>query len=530
MLRQEEFDSGRNPYLLADHFETTSPLGNEPSADLFPKQLHSLLRLVESSLSISSMSSLDRRYTEPFQCALMNPFSHQKEKKEGNKEAVDAMLGRPYTEPCQCALMNPFSRQKEKKEGNKEAVDAMLVESMTQLSFKERQTVQEDLHGVSERISEDVNQMEIWLSQLDRHLNEIKNGRAYEIAEEMSPTYVSDRDFRVMFLRAQRYNPKAAAGQMIKFFDLKLKLFSKDKLVKDITLNDLDDDDKECLQNGSCQVLRRPDAARRPILFSIQGLRSYKNIKNEIRARFYIMMTIVESQEAQIRGAIILTYAVGQHKDKLNGDGYLDNVQLGLAIPLHGAGHHFCCSDYGDYILLYAAVSLFPAHVRARFTLHCGSHLECRYRLSAYGIPQDTLPLFFQSNEADLESHRRWCQERMRLETCGASSLPMEPQQNDVVFGGKISRNGGNLQLRSLAKRFSHSYDLASKVKRREVIESMIAEIHKSDGRFLQKCEQNGPWTEVPLEEVHKKVAMMFRNIRRPRAKRRSFAEAEAFE
>jgi hypothetical protein len=87
-----------------------------------------------------------------------------------------------------------------------------------------------------------------------------------------------------------------------------------------------------------------------------------------------------------------------------------------------------------------------------------------------------------------------------------------------------MSKNGGNLHLRSLGKGFSHSYDTASKVRRRELIDSMINEIQSLDGRFLQQHEQHGPWKEVPFEEVHKKIAMMFRNNRR-RAKRRAFSE-----
>jgi hypothetical protein len=69
---------------------------------------------------------------------------------------------------------------------------------------------------------------------------------------------------------------------------------------------------------------------------------------------------------------------------------------------------------------------------------------------------------------------------------------------------------------------------MAIKVRRRELIDSTIKEIQSLDGRFLQKCEKHGPWKEVPLEEVYKKIAMMFRNIRRPHAKHRAFAARES--
>lgn len=121
-------------------------------------------------------------------------------------------------------------------------------------------------------------------------------------------------------------------------------------------------------------------------------------------------------------------------------------------------------------------------------------------------------------NDVMIASHLRWCNERVLLESGDAPNLSntMEPRKNDVVFGGKMSKNAGNLHLRSVAKRFSHSYDMASKVKRREHIDHIIKEIHSMGGRFLQQREPNGPWLCVPVEEIHKKVAMMFRNIRRP--------------
>jgi hypothetical protein len=117
----------------------------------------------------------------------------------------------------------------------------------------------------------------------------------------------------------------------IKFFDVKLKLFGKDKLIKDITLNDLDDDDKATLRNGSLQV-RQSDVTSTTIVAELFGLRSFKKIENELRARYYLLMSVLTSKEVvHGQGVVIVANTIGSFKDKLNGRGITDHAKLLVA-------------------------------------------------------------------------------------------------------------------------------------------------------------------------------------------------------
>ena len=62
----------------------------------------------------------------------------------------------------------------------------------------------------------------------------------------------------MMFLHADCYAPKDAAKQMVHFFELKKSLFGAEKLVKVITLDDLDKDDICFKQVASNLVLSFP--------------------------------------------------------------------------------------------------------------------------------------------------------------------------------------------------------------------------------------------------------------------------------
>jgi hypothetical protein len=69
---------------------------------------------------------------------------------------------------------------------------------------------------------------------------------------------------------------------MVRFFELKKRLFGAEKLVKDITLDDLDEDDMDTLETGCVQVSPLIDMAGRPIFVVPTKLRGYKVVENYV--------------------------------------------------------------------------------------------------------------------------------------------------------------------------------------------------------------------------------------------------------
>ncbi|KAL3937455.1 MAG: hypothetical protein SGBAC_007445 [Bacillariaceae sp.] len=406
----------------------------------------------------------------------------------------------------------------------KKELDADIAKSMNELSFQERQRAQEEIHGVSSAVDEDAEQIASCLQELDASLGSMKAGTSFEIAERMNQAYVKNKDFRMMFLRAQRYNVKEAAAQIIKFFHVKGQLFGNDKLVKDITLDDLNEDDKRCLQNGSMQ-LPTTDRAGRPILLYLPGLRAFKTLQSELRARYYAFMSAVKGENAQRLGVIFITYAVGSLSDSMNGAGFKETATLAMAVPLHWAGVHFCSDDLKQYILTKTTVAITPAKIRARFKNHFGSHLECQYLLSSYGIPQSTLPITSFGNQVKLDDHILWYQRCKWKETAMAGDdllsedATLEPLAIDVLFGRKRNNHEGNKVLRLLVECRSTDYDTASKSRKRDMAAQVVTDIQDAGGRFLKEIEESGTWEAVPTDEALGKIAQAFRNCRRPKMK-----------
>jgi hypothetical protein len=157
-------------------------------------------------------------------------------------------------------------------------IQSLIAKDLSGLSYAEREKVYEDIHGISSQTTEDPAFLSSCLEELDEHLNAIKANTSYEIAESASPEYVRDKNFRLMFIRADFYATKAAAERMIKFFDYKKRLFGEEKLVKEITLKDFDSVGMEVIKSGYTQISPYRDMAGRPIVFFVQKHKKYKNL------------------------------------------------------------------------------------------------------------------------------------------------------------------------------------------------------------------------------------------------------------
>ncbi|KAL3936390.1 MAG: hypothetical protein SGBAC_008281 [Bacillariaceae sp.] len=254
---------------------------------------------------------------------------------------------------------NSQRRLNNEDERKKKEVDDLLSDAMNQLSFEERQHQQEVLHGVDDEIVEEATFINSTLQELDNHLmmrnNHSRPSSAYKTAERLNPAYVRARAFRVMFLRGNKYDTRAAATQMFQFFEVKQKLFGVEKLVKDITLEDLDEDDRASLSTGWLQ-LHGKDRSNRVVCFQFPGHRAFKNLLNELRGKFYFMMSLLKSEETQLRGVVHVLFTVDEFKDSRPGVGYVENVQVTLSVPVHNAAVHFCSSDVKEYAPCYLAV------------------------------------------------------------------------------------------------------------------------------------------------------------------------------
>ena len=150
-------------------------------------------------------------------------------------------------------------------------LDALIAGALNQLSINEREKVYHEMHGVDDVVVETPEMLQRSIIALHTELESQKAAHpagmsAYNMAEAMSRNYVLDTDLRIKFLRSEKFDVKKAAERMIKFFDIKLQLFGQEKLCKDITLQDFDQDDMMCMKSGYIQLLPIRDQSGRVAL------------------------------------------------------------------------------------------------------------------------------------------------------------------------------------------------------------------------------------------------------------------------
>ena len=119
-------------------------------------------------------------------------------------------------------------------------LDAILANEMTQMSIAEKSKNIEKIHGVEDpEVVEDPQMMEEKLQQLDKCVSEITDKSirdAYDRAYYISPEYVMDPKLRLVILRCENWDPICAARRLLNYYDLKLELFGKVNIIKNVGL------------------------------------------------------------------------------------------------------------------------------------------------------------------------------------------------------------------------------------------------------------------------------------------------------
>jgi hypothetical protein len=126
--------------------------------------------------------------------------------------------------------------------------------------------------------------------QFSQQRLETMNGELLKVNgnEALQCKLACDPAFRLMFLRAEAFDPYKAAQRMVRHFDQKGCLFGKEKLGRDIRLNDLSPDDMESMAFGSFQFLPRTDRAGRLVFMCHHRYNVYKKRENMVRNKGWI--------------------------------------------------------------------------------------------------------------------------------------------------------------------------------------------------------------------------------------------------
>jgi len=254
---------------------------------------------------------------------------------------------------------------------------------------------------------------------------------------------VEQREFRLSFLRAERYDTKKAATRFIEYFEERRRLFGVDNLTTKIKLKDLDVETKYCVESGHIQVLPGRDRAGRSVIVGTKKLaltRENCHDKNSVLRAFWFLSSIaLEDIKTERNGIVFVNYAVGGTHDESNG-GFSHRIRdwgnILRAMPLRVASIHCCVDNHKLKQTTYLSTLMLGASNFVRVRCHAGSDMEVQYDLNTFGIPTDLLPVSM-TGEVDLSHHREFLQGRKKAEASTllnkALALVEAPMLDDCI-------------------------------------------------------------------------------------------------
>ena len=157
----------------------------------------------------------------------------------------------------------------EEKDVYPRSVDDLLSKEILQLSIKDRNYIQEEIHGVHCLAPEETPELlQQSLQQLAITLDvsiPINEKGAYLQSQKLPKTYVNGDDFRLRFLRLELFDVIKAAQRIVRFLDLLLDLFGDFALKRAIRLRDFDSEELRCIRMGCLQFMPFRDRSGRRI-------------------------------------------------------------------------------------------------------------------------------------------------------------------------------------------------------------------------------------------------------------------------
>jgi len=412
-----------------------------------------------------------------------------------------------------------FSQPKPPNASDPQSADSLLASQLAGLSVSDREKAYMDVHGISDNAKESPEFMvSDSLLKLQQEIDLLPDKRAYTIAKRLNSEYVQDRDFRLAFLRCERFDCQKAAIRIIRHFQMKLDLFGMEKLAVDITQDDLDVQDMDALYSSGGRFLNAYDSAGR-IINLIYTLPKVYTTDAVLRRGFYNIVVAFRDEERQRRGAVTV-YTAFRSVQQSSGDNDDLNwkyAKLNEGSCMRISAMHLVYTDetWKDRVPLMRTGLNKDLQIRARI-YRGGTVSECLQHLRGHGIDPGSIPINENGELTDLLDDRKRLEAQRKYERLNfppRSSIHV-PFCLDVILGKgcPFQNHPGNKRLRDLVDLNAKRYDKAQKGDKKAIAQEIVDTIKDSGGYFLK---QDGyTWIPVENEVARVKVSATFRTQR----------------
>ena len=155
--------------------------------------------------------------------------------------------------------------------------DSIFAKALTDLSLNDRTAIEDEIHGVTcMAVEETPHLLEHSLIDFESELHKINPKPAYDKAQQLllvsyresSCCYITEKKFRLRFLRCELFNVQKAAERFISYLDFVAEVYGEYALQRPISMSDFSREEMSFLREGSFQLLPYRDLSGRRIFAS----------------------------------------------------------------------------------------------------------------------------------------------------------------------------------------------------------------------------------------------------------------------
>jgi hypothetical protein len=213
------------------------------------------------------------------------------------------------------------------------SVEAALAEERKGLSYDDRLQIEEELHGVGCRASNETSDLiALSLAVFDDQVNTRKETdpscahllrnviRCWPSPEANGAApnhcYLNETATRLRFLRSERFIVAKAVQRFIDFLDFMTELFGDFVAERPVQISDFDKEEEALLMQSRNQFLPFRDRSGRRILAGVGNCNFHMDVVLRYKIFMYLFWVVSEDVETQIKGVVILCWAFDEANDK----------------------------------------------------------------------------------------------------------------------------------------------------------------------------------------------------------------------
>eukprot|EP00531_Pseudo-nitzschia_arenysensis_P001892 CAMPEP_0116146866 /NCGR_PEP_ID=MMETSP0329-20121206/17413_1 /TAXON_ID=697910 /ORGANISM="Pseudo-nitzschia arenysensis, Strain B593" /LENGTH=520 /DNA_ID=CAMNT_0003642683 /DNA_START=86 /DNA_END=1648 /DNA_ORIENTATION=- len=433
-------------------------------------------------------------------------------------------------------------------EHDEQETDRLLSEELLRLDFRERNNINEEIHGVRNACpenKEDPEFIELALLDMDYEVESILERRKYEANFGLTIDHInSNRKLRLSFLRTELYDAKKAADRLVTFTRFVRDQCACGRGVAGCNCGCLGDRDTggriiaekwftrqelSDLKKGAIQMMPFRDQSGRRVLVALSACFKIRNV-TRLKMILYLLLGASEDVETQKVGFVILIWPGMCQSVTPSNTGLFDSIydrraasDLQMGIPLRVVCIHF--GNASSPLLRLARmllVTMMHEHSRLRFNIITGTKIELNYKIMGFGIQPEMIPVT-DNGTIKTRNHVQWLETRKLIEKNPYGSLAETsgvavvgcPGINDVLFhrGKSCQYHPGNVAFRSMLESKKRQHLAANQTMKKEIAYDIMVDVENSTGRFLY-WDKSGWWVEFENRtEIRHKVATSLRDF-----------------